>query len=143
MFRRALKSLLKDCRGGISGLIFETVMAAAVLSLLVTVVYLFRGNMEMIRSMAEREDPTEKLSERAFLPLERELVTGADVIAAIRYFSGDPEVEIRVSAGGRQKTYTAEDYDPRDFRIDYRDMFRCTCQYEGKVLKGIEFVQGN
>ena len=130
---------LKSKKGGISNLIFEVVISVLILSLLVVVIYVFRNNMDIIGNTANKVNDTDKIKAEAMLPLDKNTVTGSEVIAVLRFYSNDNTVEIDIKIGGLSKSYVGENYSSSDFPINYEDKFESIYEYEGAVLKTIKY----
>ncbi len=103
---------LKSRKGGISNILFEVVIMALALSLMISVIYLFRGNMDIISTSAQKANDLEKVEEQTLVPLDKDVVNGGDVISVIRYYAGEPvPVEITVKAGASTYVYSGRNYD--------------------------------
>jgi hypothetical protein len=89
---------LKSEKGGISNLIFEVVIAAVALSLLVVVISLFRGNMDIIGNSAKKANDLDKVKATSLSPdTSSTTVEGKDIVAVIRwYYLSDPAMNISV-----------------------------------------------
>ncbi|MDP4183501.1 MAG: hypothetical protein Q8942_20730 [Bacillota bacterium] len=77
--------------------VFEVVIAVLIMALLVVVINLFRGNLDIIGSTAEKSDKLDKVqSESLGIDMSKSSVKGSDVVSAIRYYINKPEVKILV-----------------------------------------------
>ncbi|MCX7921394.1 MAG: hypothetical protein N3B21_05140 [Clostridia bacterium] len=92
--------VIKSEKGGLSGIVFEIVLSVVALSLLIVVIYLFRSNMDIIGSSAEKANELQKVKSESLIPLDKSQVKGGDVIAVIRYYADDATVNIVVNLGG-------------------------------------------
>jgi len=121
---------------------YEVVITVIVLALLVTVISVFRGNMDTVQLTAQKVEQNEKVKLEAMLPLARNEVTGSDVVSVIRYYASDPSVSIRVSMkSGASKTYVAESYNSGVFPIPYEGKFTAQYSYSGEKLSSAVFTQ--
>lgn len=118
------------------------VITVIVLALLVTVISVFRENMDTVQLAAQKVEQNEKVKLEAMLPLARNEVTGSDVVSVIRYYASDPSVSIRVSMkSGASKTYVAESYNSSVFPIPYEGKFTAQYSYSGEKLSSAVFTQ--
>jgi hypothetical protein len=63
----------------------------------VIVINLFRGNLEIIGSTADKADKMDKVqAETLGVDINKSSVMGSDVVSAIRYYADKPEVRIFV-----------------------------------------------
>jgi len=77
--------------------VFEVVIGVIIIGLLVIVVNLFRGNLEIIGSTADKADQMDKVqAETLGVDTDKSSVRGSDVVSAIRYYADKPEVRIFV-----------------------------------------------
>jgi hypothetical protein len=134
-----LSAFLKSKKGGISYLVFEVIISVIILSLLVVVIYIFRNNMDIIGNSATKVNATDKIKAELMLPLDKNIVSGSEVVSVLRYYSKDSTVKIEVKLGETVKTYIGENYNPLTFSINYEDSFQSEYQYEGNNLKTIKY----
>ncbi|HHV59198.1 MAG TPA: hypothetical protein GXX49_02640 [Clostridiaceae bacterium] len=129
----------------IKDIIYDIIISVLVLGLLVTVaIPLFRGNMDIIASAAERAGAMEKAYKMDVVGLGKTEVLGSDVISVIRYYSSNGGLEINVTTGeGVHHSYFNETYEPDIFYIGYEEKFEATYFYDGDVLKKVEYVKKN
>jgi len=125
----------------IKEIIYEVIIAVLVLSLLLVVIALFRGNMDLVALSAKKVEDVEKVKAEDMVPLDKNEATGADVISVIRYFCNDPAVEVMVTAGGETKSYAGETYSPDIFTIPYEAVFSCSYEYMGSKIKKVIYLQ--
>jgi hypothetical protein len=79
--------------------VFEVVIGVIIIGLLVVVINLFRGNLEIIGSTADRADRMDKVqSETLGVDINKSSVKGSDVVSAIRYYAEKPEVKVYVDS---------------------------------------------
>ncbi|HOV27452.1 MAG TPA: hypothetical protein PK566_14000 [Pseudobacteroides sp.] len=77
--------------------VFEVVIGVIIIGLLVIVINLFRGNLEIIGSTADKADKMDKVqAETLGVDINKSSVMGSDVVSAIRYYADKPEVRIFV-----------------------------------------------
>jgi len=77
--------------------VFEVVIGVIIIGLLVIVINLFRGNLEIIGSTADKADKMDKIQvETMGVDTNKSSVKGSDVVSAIRYYADKPEVKIFV-----------------------------------------------
>lgn len=77
--------------------VFEVVIGVIIIGLLVVVINLFRGNLEIIGSTADKADKMDKVqAETMGVDTNKSSVKGSDVVSAIRYYADKPEVKIYV-----------------------------------------------
>lgn len=140
-FRDHLKllALLKSNKGGISYLVFEVIISVIVLSLLVVVIYIFRNNMDIIGNSANNANENDKIKADSMLPMDKNTITGSEVISVLRYYSSDSSVQIDVTIGEVNKSYVGEMYNPLVFSINYNDNFESAYEYEGSAIKKIKY----
>lgn len=98
------------------------------------IIPLFRSSMDIIGSVAEKEYEGQKIKSNVLLPLEKDTVTGGDVISVIRYYSSYDDVTVEVTAGGATEVYTNTTYDSEQFNIPYNSLFSCSYEYSGDKL---------
>lgn len=119
-------------------LIFEVVIAILILSLLVVVIGVFRGNMDIVGTAAQRVDDVEKVKADSLVPLDKNVVLGSDVVSVVRFYNGSPDVEIYVKLGGG----VAKRYDNSNIsEIPYDKSFKASYTYDGKTLKSVFYEE--
>lgn len=139
---KQIKILLKSKKGGISYLVFEVIMSIIILSLLVVVIYIFRSNMDIIGNSAERVNDTDKIKAEAMLPLDKQVVTGSEVISVIRFYSTEEISEIvaiDVDNGEIEGNYRGQTYNPQNFYINYEDKYLGSYEYDGTKIITIKY----
>lgn len=118
------------------------VITVVILALMITVITIFRGNMETIQSTAQKVDQNEKVKMESLLPLSRNEVMGSDVVSVIRYYKNDESVNVRVILkSGDSKTYTAENYNSSAFSIPYESRFSALYSFTGEKLSNAVFTE--
>lgn len=132
---------LKTNKGGISNLVFEVVMSVIILSLLIVVIFIFRSNLDIISSSADRVNDTDKIKADLMLhtDTDKDEVTGSIVISVLRFYSSDNKVQIDITMGEVIRSYIGEDYNPLTFPINFEDKFKCSYEYEGTTIKKIKY----
>ncbi|NLN03614.1 MAG: hypothetical protein GX166_02160 [Clostridiaceae bacterium] len=103
----------------------EVVIGALVLSLLIFIIPLYRQNSDLLNTMAEKADYSEKIKE-VMLPNLRDgsRCLGADVISTIRYYELKGGAVIRVwDRVNGSCVYEGEAYDPDSYSIDPQSVF--------------------
>lgn len=79
--------------------VFEVVIGVIIIGLLVVVINLFRGNLEIIGSTADKADRMDKVqAETLGVDINKSSVKGSDVVSAIRYYADKPEVRVYVDS---------------------------------------------
>ncbi|HEY9061257.1 MAG TPA: hypothetical protein VIO64_12255 [Pseudobacteroides sp.] len=79
--------------------VFEVVIGVIIIGLLVVVINLFRGNLEIIGSTADKADRMDKVqAETLGVDINKSSVKGSDVVSAIRYYADKPEVSVYVDS---------------------------------------------
>lgn len=105
------------------------------------IIPLFRGSMDVIEGIAQKEYEGQKIKSNVLLPLEKNTVIGSDVISVIRYYRNDTNVTIEVTAGGTTEFYVNDDYEPGQFMILYDMKFDCYYEYNGEALTKAVYVE--
>jgi hypothetical protein len=150
--KKVVLAFLKSRRGGLSGIIFEIILSVVALSLLIMVIYLFRGNMDIIGNSASKADRLAKVTEESLVPLGKNVVKGSDVISVIRFYADEDDVEVEVNMGsGQFVSYkdTGRSFDIADYTSygcsdigQFRDfLFDAEYLYEGSRLTGVNYIK--
>lgn len=122
-------------------IVFEIIIALVILTLLVTVIQVFRGNIDIINTSAQQVDDMEKVKEENLVfDKTKNTVLGSDVISVIRYYKDDNSVSITVKNGGAVNTYIGKNYDSSAFNIPYDTKFSASYKYNGEKLESIQYV---
>ena len=105
------------------------------------IIPLFRGSMSIIGSVAQKEYEGQKIKSNVMLPLDKDTVTGADVISVIRYYSSYNDVTVEVASGGDTEVYTSTTYDSDQFSVSYKSVFKCSYEYSGDELVKVVYSE--
>ncbi len=105
------------------------------------IIPLFRGSMDVIEGIAQKEYESQKIKSNVLLPLEKNTVVGSDVISVIRYYRDDSAVTIEVTIGGTKEIYVNDDYEPGQFLIPYDMKFDCVYEYNGDFLTKAIYIK--
>jgi uncharacterized membrane protein YvbJ len=128
--------------GSIDKVAYEVVISVVVLALLITVIAVFRGNMDTVQLTAQKVEQNEKVKLETLLPLAHNEVTGSDVVSVIRYYKNDGSVTVRViMKSGLSKTYFSENYISSVFPIPYEGKFTALYVYSGEKLSSATFTE--
>lgn len=119
------------------GVIYEIIVSAVVLSLILLSIGLVRNDVEIVQNLIERSDELEKISKKDFIDIEKDTVIGGDVISFIRYYANDASVTVEVSVGGSTKEYVSDTYDSKVLDISYEAEFDNEVIYNGDQIKRI------
>lgn len=150
--KEKLKLLIKSQRGGLSGIIFEIMLSILALSLLVMVIYIFRGNLDIIGSSANKANHLSKVTEQSLVPLDKYVVKGSDVVSAVRYYAEEDEVEVNVVMGAEGAVvygdmghgFNISEYALYGYSTmeDFKDLlFDAEYQHEGNRLVKINYIK--
>ena len=114
-----------------------------ILGLIATVtIPIFRGNMDIIHSVAKKEEEISKIKSSDIVNIDKNTVKGSDVIGAIRFYKNDDTVTIKViKLGGGTETYTTQDYNGASFSIPYEGVFDTNHTYADEKLILAEFTE--
>ncbi|MBM7613600.1 hypothetical protein [Alkaliphilus hydrothermalis] len=124
-------------------IIASIVLSTVILGLTMMGIQLWRNNLELIKATAEKTTQLEKLQKSSVLPLQKEQLTGGEVISLIRYYSQNSEVLVEVSIDGGSYVYDVESYDRNVFYIPYDVVFEKSEFYEGQKLRKLIFAKTN
>jgi len=119
-------------------LIFEVIIAILALSLLIVVITVFRGNMDIVGAAAKKVNDVEKVKAESLVQLDKNIVSGSDVISVVRYYSNSPDVEIyaELKGGSLQK------YDKTNVsQIPYDKSFKAEYTRDGEMLKKVVYEE--
>ncbi len=119
-------------------MVFEVVVGVVILSLLIGVIGLFRNNMSVIAHSAKNMSDLEKVAADSLIPLEKAECYGTDVVAVIRYYSNNPDVEVEVNIKGHgSKSYVTETFDLSEWSVPafYEKKFDVNYAYDGDKQK--------
>ncbi len=120
--------------------VFEVIFGVIVLALLVVVIQLFRGNLDIIGSTAEKADKTAKVEANDLGVNKNSMVKGSDVISAIRYYKSSHEnITVIVNNGMGTRSYVfnstfRDSYDPLTFSIQYEDNYNLDLSDPAKII---------
>ncbi len=123
-------------------MVFEVVTGVIILTLLISVIALFRGNMDVINQTAIKRYNIEKIQTKNLIPLKQEQCTGADMVASIRYYSNNPSIEVIVTIGTITKTYVTETFENSHWEESniYEAIFNVQIEYSGSEIKRIYYT---
>lgn len=105
------------------------------------IIPLFRGSMDVIEGIAQKEYESQKIKSSVLLPLEKNTVMGSNVISVIRYYRDNSGVTVEVTVGGTKKIYVSDDYDSTQFAIPYDTKFDCTYEYNDDLLVKAIYIE--
>ncbi|MDF2522568.1 MAG: hypothetical protein K0R31_209 [Clostridiales bacterium] len=111
--------------------------------MLIVVIGMFRENVDIIQAAAQRVNDSDKVRNEIVVPLNKGEVMGSDVVSAIRYYSSDPDVQIKVTLiGGNSKVFNVETYNADTFKISYESRFTASYAYdESKKVIGVVYIE--
>ncbi|SHK59486.1 hypothetical protein [Paramaledivibacter caminithermalis] len=123
-------------------IVINTLFSCVILGLVIIGIELYRTNMTILTNAVDATDDTEKIAETDILNLNKDEVTGGDVISSIRYFKDYSNVTIRVEKkGGSTKNYTTQTYKEEIFPINYESIFDSLIEYQGEKIKKITYTE--
>lgn len=101
-----------------SDVISEIIISVLILAMLLIAVPMYRQNQQLVAEMVSETDYNEKIGSVMMPETDKEEISGAEVIAVIRYFyvKGGTKVQVIQKKGGfvYDGTY---DYDPAGYYI--------------------------
>ena len=114
-----------------SEIISEIVIGVFILAMLLTAIPMYRQNRQLMTDMVSEVDYNEKIGSVIMPETEKKEVSGADVIAAIRYFyvKGGTQIQVIQKEGGFTYDGT-RDYDEAGYFIESERRFRVLKKFE-------------
>ncbi|MCX8130729.1 MAG: hypothetical protein N3I35_11595 [Clostridia bacterium] len=126
--KKWIERLLKSQRGGISGIIFEIILSVMALTLLIMAIYVFRGNMDIIGNSAAKTNVLAKVKQESLIPINKNIVSGSDVVSVVRYYADEENVDVCVVMGPDQSV----SYESRGCSFDIADYLTFGCSGMGE-----------
>ncbi len=123
-------------------IVFEVVTGVIILTLCISVISLFRSDMDIINQTATKQYDIEKIQSTDIIPLRKEQSSGADMVAVIRYYSDNPNIEVVVTIGTKSKTYVTETFAFSQWGEPniYEATFDVQIEYTGSEIKKIYYT---
>ena len=114
-----------------SDVISEIIISVLILSMLLIAVPMYRQNQQLVADMVSVTDYNEKIGSVMMPETDKQEISGADVIAAIRYFyvKGGTKIQVIQKKGGfvYDGTY---DYDEAGYAIESESRFHLSKKFE-------------